>query len=123
MAKLFIPGPISVPKSTLEAMNREMIGHRGKECLELFGTCASGLKKVFSTNNRVLISTSSGSGLMEGAIRNCVSENVLLCSCGAFGKKWYDIAKSCGKNVDLLETTPGKGFRAKEIQEKLNGAI
>ncbi|MEI7960861.1 MAG: alanine--glyoxylate aminotransferase family protein [archaeon] len=121
MAKLFIPGPISVSESTLSAMHREMIGHRGKECLELFGACASGLKKVFSTNNRVLISTSSGSGLMEGAIRNLVSENVLMCSCGAFGKKWFDIAKSCGKNVDLLEISPGTGFRAEQIKENLKG--
>jgi len=119
MAKLFIPGPVSVSKSTLDSMNREMIGHRGKECLELFGSVSENLKKVFQTNNRVLISTSSGSGLMEGSIRSCVSDNVLMCSCGAFGKKWFDIAKACGKNVDLLEVLPGKGFRPEQIEEKL----
>ncbi|MCX6803092.1 MAG: alanine--glyoxylate aminotransferase family protein [Candidatus Diapherotrites archaeon] len=121
MARLFIPGPISVPESTLVAMHREMIGHRGKEFSEVFANCAQGLKKVFYTNNRVLISTSSGSGLMEGAIRNCVKdkENVLMCSCGAFGRKWFDIAKACGKNTELFEISPGKGFRKEELEEKL----
>jgi len=117
--KLFIPGPISVPASTMAAMQKEMIGHRGKEFAEVFGVCSAGLKKVFQTKNRVLISTSSGSGLMEGAIRNCVNENVLMLSCGAFGKKWYDIAKSIGKNVDLFEIPFGKAFRAEDLRKKL----
>jgi predicted phosphoserine aminotransferase len=120
MARLFIPGPISVEETTMQAMHREMIGHRGKEFQELFGVCAQGLQKILYTKNRVLISTSSGSGLMEGAIRNCVNENVLMLSCGAFGKKWYDIAKSTGKKVDLLEVPAGKGFRAEELKKKLS---
>jgi len=103
----------------MDAMQKEMIGHRGKEFAEIFGACAKGLQKVLYTNNRVLISTSSGSGLMEGAIRNLVNENVLVCSCGAFGKKWFDIAKSTGKNVDLFEAEAGKGFRASELEKKL----
>lgn len=117
--KLFIPGPVSVSKETIEAMQKEMIGHRGKEFQELFGYCTEELKKIFYTTNRVLISTSSGTGLMEAAIRNCVKENVLICVCGAFGKKWVQIAKSCGKNVDVLETLPGKAIHKEELEKKL----
>ncbi|MEK6958619.1 MAG: alanine--glyoxylate aminotransferase family protein [archaeon] len=120
MARLFIPGPISVPAETMAAMQKEMIGHRGKEFAEIFGACTSNLKKILYTNNRVLISTSSGSGLMEGAIRNCVEKDVLMVSCGAFGKKWYDIAKSCGKEADLLKIEDGKAIKPEVLAKKLS---
>jgi aspartate aminotransferase-like enzyme len=117
--RLFIPGPVSVSENINLAMNKEMIGHRGKEFAEIFGECSSGLKKVFQTNNRVLISTSSGTGLMEAAIRNCVNSDVLMVECGAFGKKWVDIAKACGKNVDVLHVEAGKALKAEELASKL----
>lgn len=103
----------------MNAMNREMIGHRGKEFAEIFGKCTSGLQKVLYTKNRVLISTSSGSGLMEATIRNCVSDKVLMVECGAFGKKWVDIAKACDKNVDVMHIEAGKGINPNELKEKI----
>jgi predicted phosphoserine aminotransferase len=117
--KLFIPGPVTVSETANKAMQKEMIGHRGKEFAEIFGECTSGLKKVFLTNNRVLISTSSGTGLMEAAIRNCVNNDVLMVECGAFGKKWVDIAKACGKNVDVLHVEPGRAVTKEALKEKL----
>jgi aspartate aminotransferase-like enzyme len=56
---------------------------------------------------------------MEAAVRNLANKDVLVCSVGAFGKKWYDIAKSCGKEVDLLEVQPGKAISASDLQKKL----
>ena len=119
--RLFIPGPVSVSSEIVKAMEKEMIGHRGKEFAEIFGECTNGLKKVFCTSNRVLISTSSGTGLMEGAIRNCVDKNVLMIECGAFGKKWVDVAKSCGKEVDILHVEPGKAVTKEALAAKLVG--
>lgn len=119
LMRLFIPGPVSVSNETLQAMQKEMIGHRGKEFGEIFKECSDGLKKVFCTNNRVLISTSSGTGLMEGAIRNCVEKSVLMIECGAFGKKWVQIAKSCGKEVDVIHIEAGKAVNKEVLAEKL----
>jgi len=119
--KLFIPGPISVEKETLGTMQKEMISHRSDAFQELMKNCEEGLQKVFQTQNPVIISTSSGSGLMEGAIRNCVSENVLVCSCGAFGKKWAQIAESCGKKVEILKVEDGKAIHADELKKAMEG--
>jgi len=120
--RLFIPGPVSVPESVVKAMEKEMIGHRGKEFSEIFAQVKENLQKVLYTKNRVLISTSCGSGLMEGAIRNCVNENVLMIECGAFGKKWVDIAKACGKNTDVLSIEAGKAVKAEQVKQKLEEA-
>ncbi len=118
--KLFIPGPVSVNEKIAFSQASEMIGHRSSNFKNLMKYCSEGLQKILFTSNRVLISTSSGSGLMEGAIRNCVKENVLICVCGAFGKKWASIAKSCGKQVDILETESGKAIQKKDLEEALN---
>ena len=119
--KLFIPGPITVNKNTADAQTKEMIGHRSSEFRELYKNCKTGLQTVFQTKNPVVISTSSGSGLMQGAIQNTVNENVLVCVCGAFGKKWASIAKSCGKNVEILEVNAGKAIPKEELEKAMQG--
>lgn len=118
--KLFIPGPINVDEKTSNAQTKEMIGHRGKDFQDLMRNCLNGLSEILQTKNKILISTSSGSGLMEGAIRNCVGKKVLVCECGAFGKKWASIAKACGKEVDILKVDEGKAITKELIEEKLN---
>jgi aspartate aminotransferase-like enzyme len=117
--ELFIPGPINVDEKTNVAQTQQLMGHRSDAFKELMKTCTQDLQKVLETNKRVLISTSSGSGLMEGAIRNLVSEKVLVCECGAFGKKWASIAKSCGKNVTTLSVPYGQAITPELLKEKL----
>ena len=119
--RLFIPGPISVEKETMQAMQKEMISHRSDDFRNLMKVCEEGLQKIFQTKNPVIISTSSGSGLMEGAIRNCVSEKVLVCDCGAFGKKWAQIAEGCGKEVDILKVENGHSVQKEELAKAMQG--
>lgn len=118
--KLFIPGPVNVEIDVLHAQTKDMIGHRSKEFRELMKNCSLGLKELLYTKNRVLISTSSGSGLMEGAIRNLVNEKVLVCVNGDFGKKWEKIAISCGKKVTILESEYGKAINKEELISELD---
>ena len=66
--KLFIPGPVEVRQEVLEKMSTPMIGHRSKEASELQKRISDNLRKLFYTQSEILLSTSSGSGLMEGAI-------------------------------------------------------
>ena len=75
--KLFIPGPTEVRPEILDAQAAWMLGHRMPECTELISRIRPKLRQVFQTEQRVLISASTGSGLMEAAIRNCVGKKVL----------------------------------------------
>jgi aspartate aminotransferase-like enzyme len=102
--KLFIPGPIEVRDSILQAQTKPMIGHRGKPFEELFARIQTGLRSVFYTSKRVYLSTSSGTGLWEGAARNCVTDDpargVLATVCGAFSERWAEIGRaSCRERV------------------------
>ncbi|MCK5477024.1 MAG: alanine--glyoxylate aminotransferase family protein [Candidatus Aenigmarchaeota archaeon] len=117
--KLFIPGPTEVRKEILEEMSHHMIGHRTEEFSSLFGQIKPKLQRLFYTQNDVLVSTSSGSGFMEAAIRNCVSKKVINCVCGAFSQKWYKIALSCGKQASKIEVEYGKAIKPQMVDEAL----
>lgn len=117
--KLFIPGPIEVRESILQAQTRAMIGHRGKPFEELFSRIQVNLRKVFYTSQRVLLSTSSGTGLWEGAARNCVSDDpsrgVLATVCGAFSERWADVFARNGKAVTVIEVEQGKAIKPEMV--------
>ncbi|HHU11686.1 MAG TPA: alanine--glyoxylate aminotransferase family protein, partial [Clostridiaceae bacterium] len=72
--RLFIPGPVDVLPENLEKMATPMIGHRTKDATALQQRISEKLQKVMFTENTILLSTSSGSGLMEGAIRCCTKK-------------------------------------------------
>jgi len=118
--KLFIPGPTEVREEILDAQAQWMIGHRGKDFSDLYGGIIEKLKKFLNTDKHACVYTSSGTGLMEAAIRNGVEKNVLCCVNGAFSERWAKIAESCGKEVDKLEFEWGKAVKPEAIAKKLD---
>ena len=68
---------------------------------------ARSYKKLFYTESEILLSTSSGSGLMEGAIRSCTSRKAAVFSCGAFGDRWYKMAVTNNVKADLYNVGYG----------------
>ncbi|MGQ9702864.1 MAG: pyridoxal-phosphate-dependent aminotransferase family protein [bacterium] len=117
--KLFIPGPTEVREDILQAQAKPMIGHRSKDFSALFEGIVNKIKKALNTQNHVIVFTSSGTGIMEGAIRNCVQKDVLCCVNGAFSDRWAKIAKACGKNVDEIRVDWGKAIKPEMIEDKL----
>ena len=117
--KLFIPGPVDVKPEVLEKMAAPMIGHRSKEASELQHGISEKLRKLFYTREEILLSTSSGSGLMEGAIRSCTLKRAAVFSVGAFGKRWFEMAENNRVPADLFEVDWGKAVSATLIDEVL----
>lgn len=105
--KLFIPGPIEVGEDVLEKMSSPMIGHRSKEASQLQRDISNKLKELFYTSNEILLSTSSGSGLMEAAVRCCTKKKAAVFSIGSFGDRWHEMAVSNGIDADLFKSEPG----------------
>ena len=106
--KLFIPGPIEVNKDVLEKMSSPMIGHRSKDASKLQRDISDKIKKLFFTNNEILLSTSSGSGLMEAGVRCLTKKRAAVFSIGSFGDRWHEMAVSNGIGADLFKSEPGK---------------
>jgi aspartate aminotransferase-like enzyme len=118
--KLFIPGPVDVREDVLQKMATQQIGHRTKDASALQRSITEKMKKVFYTENPILLSTSSGSGLMEGAIRCCTRKRAAVFSVGAFGDRWFKMAKANGVPADKFSSVPGQPTTVEMVDEALS---
>lgn len=118
--KLFIPGPIEVKQNVLDKMSTPMIGHRSKDASKLQKDISIKLKKLFYTENEILLSTSSGSGLMEAAIRCCTNKRAAVFSIGSFGDRWHEMALFNGIEADLFVSEPGYITTPEMVDEVLS---
>lgn len=121
MAPMFVPGPVDVNQAVLDAQAQQMIPHRSKEFEEIFHRAEGKTRKLFKTDSRVFIGASSGTGMQEAAVRNFVSGKMLSCVNGGFGKRWYDVAVTNGKQVDILETDWQEPITPELVAEAVSG--
>lgn len=117
--KLFIPGPVEVRPDVLEKMATPMIGHRSKDASALQRRISDKVRTLFYTKEEILLSTTSGSGLMEGAVRSCTAKRAAVFAVGAFGKRWYEMAKYNNVPADLIESEWGKPTTPEMVDEAL----
>ncbi|WP_262173653.1 pyridoxal-phosphate-dependent aminotransferase family protein [Saccharococcus sp. Marseille-Q5394] len=118
---LRIPGPTPIPPSVQRAMAKPMIGHRGNETSDLLRSIKPRLKKVFGTDQDVMIITGSGTSGLEAAVVNAVKplDEVLIIVTGAFGARFVQICEAYGIRVHIYEVEWGQAFDPHEIQEHL----
>ncbi|MFA5585130.1 MAG: alanine--glyoxylate aminotransferase family protein [Saccharofermentanales bacterium] len=117
--KLFIPGPTDVAPEVLEKMAAPMIGHRTKEATALQQGISEKLQQLMYTDQTILLSTSSGTGLMEGAIRSCTRKKAAVFSVGSFGDRWYELAKYNQVPADHFKSERGKPTTPQMVEEAL----
>ncbi|MBR6800529.1 MAG: alanine--glyoxylate aminotransferase family protein [Eubacteriaceae bacterium] len=117
--KLFIPGPVEVRPEVLEKMATPLIGHRTKDASALQKGISDKLRQLFYTQNEILLSTSSGTGLMEGAIRCGTAKRAAVFSVGSFGKRWYELAINNNVEADLFEVPDGQPTDPAEVDRVL----
>lgn len=117
--KLFIPGPVDVKSDVLEKMATPMIGHRSKDASALQKSISEKLRILFYTQEEILLSTSSGTGLMEGAVRSCTAKKAAVFSIGAFGKRWYEMAVRNNVAADIFEVQWGQATTPQKVDEVL----
>lgn len=119
--RLTIPGPVEVRKEILDAQTRWMIGHRSNDFAALFERLQTKLRQAFFTQSRVILSGSSGTGLWEGASRNCIRDDrkALHLVAGAFSDRWAEISKVNGKQIDVITLDWGQAHTAEMVADAL----
>jgi aspartate aminotransferase-like enzyme len=118
--KLFIPGPTQVHPDVLAKMGTPMIGHRGKDASDLQRRLTEKMRQVMFTQNKIAFSTSSGTGLMEGAIRSATLKKAIVFSVGAFGDRWAELAKLNGIDCDLHREEAGNPTMPETVDKYLS---
>ena len=116
----FLPGPTEVRRAVLEAMLQPMIPHRGRAFEALYARVQEGLQHVFRTSRPVFVSSSSATGLMEAAVRCAPEGAVLSLVNGAFSERFAQIARACGRDTDVIETSWGGVAELDEVERRLS---
>lgn len=57
---------------------------------------------------------------MEGAIRTCTAKKAAIFSVGAFGNRWYDMAKNNNIEADKFESDWGTAVKAEDVEKVLS---
>jgi alanine-glyoxylate transaminase/serine-glyoxylate transaminase/serine-pyruvate transaminase len=122
---LHIPGPSPSPSRVLRAISYQTIDHRGPEFGQFGLKVLDGIKKIFKTEQPVIIYSASGTGAWEGALVNVLNpgDKVLFYETGQFANLWRALAERLGLNVEVVGK-PGQdswrwGIDAAVIEERL----
>ena len=121
--KLFIPGPVDVAPDVLEKLSTTQIAHRSKTATELQESIAKRLQELMFTKSLIILSTSSGSGIMEMAIRSCTKKRAAVFSVGAFGDRWFKMAKTNNIPADLFKSEVGEPTTPEMVEEALKTGL
>jgi aspartate aminotransferase-like enzyme len=101
-------------------MLKPMIPHRSVEFEDMFARLQAGLKALFLTSRPVFVSASSGTGMMEAAIRALPAGPILCLVNGAFSERFAHIAEMCGRQVDRYEVPWGEVHNVGELDNYLS---
>jgi len=110
---LQIPGPSPVPDRILRAMSYPTIDHRGPEFAALGLQVIAGIKKIFKTEQPVVIYPASGTGAWEAALVNTLSpgDTVLMYETGHFATLWKKMAEALGLKPEFIASAGIEGWR------------
>lgn len=119
--RLFTVGPVACYPEVLEAMSRQMVSHRSKEYVTMHYETIEQLQSFLNTKNSVYLFSSSGTGFMEAAVRNCVSEKMIVCVNGSFGKRFAEVAEANGREAVKVVTELGAPVTPEMLMVALEG--
>ena len=99
------PGPTPVSPEVLAAQSAPLVYHRGPGYGKLLREVTEGVKRLFRTENDVLIFVSSGTGGLESAVANLFSpgDRIVVVVAGYFGERFAKIAQAYGLDVRTVE--------------------
>ncbi|MCX7702492.1 MAG: alanine--glyoxylate aminotransferase family protein [Planctomycetota bacterium] len=115
----FIPGPVAVDKTVLDAMGRQPLYHRSSEMHSILEEVNENLRWLFRTSGKVFIATASASAVMEASLRNLVTTHALCVVNGSFGQLWQKMARSNGIRATALHFENGRAAEPERIAEEL----
>jgi predicted phosphoserine aminotransferase len=115
--RFFLPGPTEVRREILEAMLGPMMGHRTADMEALMERIQPGLRQTFRTERPVYVAPSSGTGMMEMAVRSVGQRRALCLVNGAFSERFAKIADQCGLEVRRIELEWGENHTPEMVED------
>ncbi|WP_339060273.1 alanine--glyoxylate aminotransferase family protein [Tepidibacillus marianensis] len=100
-------------------MERTILGHRSGEFSKVFAQTIGKAKRIFKTEQEVMIVASSGTGALEMAVANVVEpgDKVLVIVTGVFGGRFAKIAKAFHAEVLTADFEFGTAADPNKVRE------
>lgn len=118
---LQLPGPSNVPGRILRAMSAPTIDHRGPEFGRFATSVLTDIRRIFKTEQPVIIYPSSGTGAWEAALVNLLlpGDKVLMFETGHFATLWRSMAERLGLEVIFVEGDWRRGVDPARVEAML----
>lgn len=118
-----LPGPTPIPPQVYEAMQRDMLPHRGAEYSAFYADMLGRLRRIHKTESDVLVWPGSGSAGWEIAVTNFLSpgDEVVAMVAGAFGDRFAYVADRLGVRVHRIDLQWGSAIHPKILRDALDG--
>ncbi|MCR9248421.1 MAG: alanine--glyoxylate aminotransferase family protein [bacterium] len=118
---LFIPGPTEVDAELREIMAMPLLGHRDPKFVATVQDVCRRLHDAYLTRQNAAFETAPATALMEAAIRNLVPPRgrTLHLVGGAFGKRFFQIAKLCGRDPEAMQVDLGQAHDPEALRARL----
>ncbi len=116
---LMLPGPNETYPEILESLREMVLPHYGPEWEEIYLKTCDEMKRIFLTENDVIIYPGSGATTIEMAVANIVEkgDKAIVINNGFFGKFLEDSVRSHGAEVVSLRPGIGKGIEPESVRE------
>lgn len=118
---LMIPGPTFLHPRVLRAMSKPLMPHREQWFSDLFIEQAERMKKVYQTENDLIIFSGSGTSSMDAAVSNVMrpGDKVLCIVSGKFSERFVEIVEAHGGVPVVLKFEWGSPIDPEKVKEKL----
>ena len=116
---VMLPGPTNVSHRVLQAMSAPVIGHRSKDFWPLNKRIQEKTKKVFQTENDVVVLTASGTGGVEASVLNLIrkGDKVIIPVNGEFSSRLADLIDTIGGQTIRVKAPYGEIPSFEKIEE------
>lgn len=116
-----VVGPVEIEDDILAIGSTPQVYNRTAEFSNRLSIIYKNLQYIFQTKNPVILSASSGTGMMESAVTNTLSkgDTILFVNGGTFGERWGSICLKHGIKTIEIKVPYGKSVDPLRIEEHL----
>ena len=116
---VMLPGPTNVPHRVIQAMSAPVINHRAQDFWKLYKRIQEKTKKVFQTENDLVVLTASGTGGVEASVVNLIrkGDKVVIPVNGEFSSRLADLIDTLGGQTVRIKAPYGEIPSFEKIEE------
>ncbi len=116
---VMIPGSTNVPHRVMQAMTAPIINHRSDDFRKLYRRIQEKTKKVFGTENDLVVLTTSGTGGVEASVVNLVrkGDKVVIPVNGEFSSRLATMIELAGGQAIRVSAPYGDTARFDQVKE------